>query len=42
MYNLATTTMIHNVLIFDIETVADVAAYRLLNHPPQDPDDATI
>ena len=42
MYNLATTTMIHNVLIFDIETVADVAAYRLLNHPPQDLDDATL
>ena len=45
MYNLANTTqstMIHNVLIFDIETVADVAAYRLLNHPPQDLDDATI
>ena len=44
MYNSATntTTMIHNVLIFDIETVADVAAYRLLNHPPQDLDDATI
>ena len=45
MYNLANTTqstMIHNVLIFDIETVADVAAYRLLNHPPQDLDDATL
>ena len=34
--------MIHNVLIFDIETVADVAAYRLLNHPSQELDDATL